>query len=56
MLWQQPEAQTVVLGRYSYIPILTAIGAAAILMLMISGALPLSLVGESLFHGSTISR
>lgn len=64
MLWGQLEAQTVELGREFYIPILTfvvlvalavpvwaAIGAAAILMLMISGALPLSLVGESLFHG-----
>ncbi len=64
MLWQQLEAQTVELGRDFYIPILTfvvlvvlavpvwaAIGAAAILMLMISGAMPLSLVGESLFHG-----
>jgi tripartite ATP-independent transporter DctM subunit len=64
MLWQQLEAQTVELGWDFYIPILTfvvlvalavpvwaAIGAAAILMLMISGALPLSLVGESLFHG-----
>jgi tripartite ATP-independent transporter DctM subunit len=64
MLWQQLEAQTVELGWDFYIPILTfvvlvalavpvwaAIGSAAILMLMISGALPLSLVGESLFHG-----
>ncbi|MFO7758233.1 MAG: TRAP transporter large permease [Roseovarius sp.] len=64
MLWQQLEAQTVELGPDFYIPILTfvvlvvlavpvwaAIGAAAILMLMISGAMPLSLVGESLFHG-----
>lgn len=64
MLWQQLENQTVILGWDFYIPILAfvillalavpvwaAIGSAAILMLMISGALPLSLVGESLFHG-----
>lgn len=64
MLWQQMESQTVILGWDFYIPIMVfaglvvlavpvwaAIGAAAILMLVISGALPLSLVGESLFHG-----
>jgi tripartite ATP-independent transporter DctM subunit len=64
MLWQQLEAQTVILGWDFYIPIIVfvilvalavpvwaSIGAAAILMLTISGALPLSLVGESLFHG-----
>lgn len=64
MLWQQLENQPVILGWDFYIPILAfvillalavpvwaAIGSAAILMLMISGALPLSLVGESLFHG-----
>ena len=64
MLWQQLQNQTVILGWDFYIPIMVfvvlvalavpvwaAIGSAAILMLMISGALPLSLVGESLFHG-----
>ncbi len=64
MLWQQMQEATVELGADFYIPILVfvvlialavpvwaAIGSAAILMLMISGALPLSLVGESLFHG-----
>jgi C4-dicarboxylate transporter DctM subunit len=64
MLWQQLENQTVILGWDFYIPIIAfailvslavpvwaAIGAAAILMLTISGALPLSLLGESLFHG-----
>ncbi|TDL90811.1 TRAP transporter large permease [Meridianimarinicoccus aquatilis] len=64
MLWQQLQNQPVILGADFYIPIIVfvilialavpvwaAIGSAAILMLMISGALPLSLVGESLFHG-----
>ena len=64
MLWNQLQTQTIVLGWDFYIPVLlfvvlvamatpvwAAIGAAAIAMLMISGALPLSLVGESLFHG-----
>ena len=64
MLFNQLQEQTVILGADFYIPILVfvllvalavpvwaSIGAAAILMLMISGALPLSLVGESLFHG-----
>ncbi|WGH78056.1 TRAP transporter large permease [Jannaschia ovalis] len=64
MLWQQLQNQTVILGWDFYgpvilfvvlvalaIPVWAAIGAAAILMLVISGALPLSLVGESLFHG-----
>jgi len=64
MLWQNLQNQPVVLGWDFYIPIMAfvglialavpvwaAIGSAAILMLMISGALPLSLVGESLFHG-----
>ena len=64
MLWQQMQEATVELGPDFYIPIAVfvllialavpvwaAIGSAAILMLMISGALPLSLVGESLFHG-----
>lgn len=64
MLWQQLEQQTVELGWDFYVPIMVfvllialavpvwaSIGAAAIIMLMMSGALPLSLVGESLFHG-----
>lgn len=64
MLWQQLQNQPVILGWDFYIPIIifvvlvslavpvwAAIGAAAILMLVISGALPLSLLGESLFHG-----
>jgi C4-dicarboxylate transporter DctM subunit len=33
------------------IPVWAAIGSAAIIMLIMSGALPLSLVGESLFDG-----
>ncbi len=33
------------------VPVWAAIGTAAIAMLLLSGALPLSLVGESLFHG-----
>ncbi|MEM9524059.1 MAG: TRAP transporter large permease [Pseudomonadota bacterium] len=64
MMWQQLANQTVELGWDFYIPVIVfvilialavpvwaAIGAAAILMLILSGALPLSLVGESLFHG-----
>ena len=64
MLWQQLQQQTVELGWEFYgpvlifvllvalaVPVWAAIGASAIAMLMISGALPLSLVGESLFHG-----
>ena len=64
MLWSQIQNQAVELGWEFYIPVLTfvilcalavpvwaAIGAAAILMLTISGALPLSLIGESLFDG-----
>ena len=64
MLWNQLESQTVILGWDFYgpvllfvllvalaVPVWAAIGSAAILMLVISGALPLSLVGESLFHG-----
>ncbi|MEZ5872821.1 MAG: TRAP transporter large permease [Nitratireductor sp.] len=63
MLWQQ-QLNTVELGWDFYLPVLVflvmaalavpvwaAIGAAAITMLMMSGALPLSLVGESLFDG-----
>jgi len=64
MLWSTLQNQAVELGIEFYIPVITfvglialavpiwaAIGAAAILMLLISGALPLSLVGESLFDG-----
>lgn len=64
MLWQQLQDQSVVLGWDFYgpvlifvglvalaVPVWAAIGAAAISMLVLSGALPLSLVGESLFHG-----
>lgn len=64
MLWNQLQEQTVILGWDFYGPILlfvllialavpvwAAIGSSAILMLLWSGSLPLSLVGESLFHG-----
>lgn len=63
MLWQQLN-QTVELGWDFYVPVLmfvalivlavpvwAAIGSAAILMLVMSGDLPLSLVGEKLFTG-----
>ncbi|MCV2886743.1 TRAP transporter large permease [Ruegeria aquimaris] len=63
MLWQQ-VGQTVELGWDFYLPVLlfvglialavpvwAAIGAAAITMLVMSGDLPLSAVGESLFTG-----
>jgi len=64
MLFNQLQSQTVELGWDFYgpvllfvclialaVPVWAAIGAAAIAMLVISGALPLSLVGESLFQG-----
>ena len=64
MLWNNLQTQTIELGWDFYVPVLlfvvlvatatpvwAAIGVAAVAMLMISGALPLSLVGESLFHG-----
>jgi tripartite ATP-independent transporter DctM subunit len=64
MLWNHLEQQAVILGWDFYLPVMifvglvalavpvwAAIGTAAIAMLMLSGALPLSLVGESLFHG-----
>lgn len=64
MLWNQLQNQAVVLGWDFYIPVLlfvglvalavpvwAAIGVGAISMLLLSGALPLSLVGESLFDG-----
>lgn len=63
MLWNNLQ-QTVELGWDFYLPVLlfvgliatavpvwAAIGSAAILMLIMSGDLPLSLVGESLFSG-----
>lgn len=63
MLWNQME-QSVILGWDFYgpvimfvvlvalaVPVWAAIGASAILMLVWSGALPLSLVGERLFSG-----
>ncbi len=63
MLWDHLN-QTVELGWEFYgpvllfvvlvalaVPVWAAIGASAIAMLLWSGALPLSLVGESLFHG-----
>ena len=62
MLWNSLN-QTVELGWDFYLPVImfvglialavpvwAAIGAAAITMLVMSGDLPLSLVGESLFH------
>lgn len=64
MLFQTIQDQTVVLGWDFYVPVIifvafcalavpiwAAIGSAAIVMLIMSGALPLSLVGESLFDG-----
>lgn len=64
MLWQHLQNQSLELGWEFYIPILlflglcalavpvwVSIGVAAIAMLLMSGALPLSLVGESLFDG-----
>ena len=64
MLFPTLQDQTVVLGWDFYgpvllfvvlcalaIPVWASIGAAAILMLLLSGALPLSLLGESLFDG-----
>jgi len=64
MMWQTLQNQAVILGWDFYVPVIVfvllvalavpvwaSIGAAAILMLMMSGALPLSLLGESLFHG-----
>ena len=64
MMWQQLQNQPIELGWDFFIPVAilvilialavpvwAAIGVASILMLMMSGALPLSLIGESLFHG-----
>ena len=64
MLWNQMQAEAVIIGWDFYGPILlflaliilgvpvwAAIGASAITMLVVSGVLPLSLFGESLFDG-----
>jgi tripartite ATP-independent transporter DctM subunit len=64
MLYDTLQDQSVVLGWDFYLPVIifvvfcalavpiwAAIGSAAIAMLFLSGALPLSLVGESLFDG-----
>ena len=64
MLWNTLNETPVVLGAAFYVPVAlfvllcalaipvwAAIGSSAILMLVMSGALPLSLVGESLFDG-----
>jgi C4-dicarboxylate transporter, DctM subunit len=64
MLFPSVEEQTVILGWDFFIPVIifaalcalgipiwASIGSAAIAMLLLSGALPLSLLGESLFDG-----
>lgn len=64
MMWQQMGAQALELGWDFYasvilfvvlvalaVPVWAAIGAATITMLLVSGALPLSLLGEKLFSG-----
>ena len=64
MMWQQLGAAELVLGWDFYgsvilfvvlvalaVPVWAAIGAATIMMLVVSGALPLSLMGEKLFTG-----
>ncbi|MDA0855782.1 MAG: TRAP transporter large permease [Proteobacteria bacterium] len=64
MLWNQLQDQAVTLGWDFYLPVImfvvlcalavpvwVSIGSAAILMLIMSEALPLSLIGESLFDG-----
>ena len=64
MLFDTLQDQSIILGWDFYLPVIVfvvfcalavpiwaAIGAAAIAMLFLSGALPLSLVGESLFDG-----
>ena len=64
MLWSQLQDQAVTLGWDFYLPVImfvvlcalavpvwVSIGSAAILMLVMSEALPLSLIGESLFDG-----
>ncbi|MDC0949084.1 TRAP transporter large permease [Gammaproteobacteria bacterium] len=64
MLWNQLQTHAVELGWDFYLPVLVfillvglavpvwaAIGSAAVLLLWMSGALPLALIGESLFNG-----
>ena len=64
MLWNQLQDQAVTLGWDFFLPVImfvvlcalavpvwVSIGSAAILMLIMSEALPLSLIGESLFDG-----
>lgn len=64
MLWQHINEQEIVLGADFYVPLIlfvvlcalavpvwAVIGVSAITMLVMSGALPLGLVGESLFDG-----
>ena len=63
MLWSQLQDQAVTLGWIFTscdhvrgncalaVPVWVSIGSAAILMLVMSEALPLSLIGESLFDG-----
>ena len=64
MLWSQLQDQAVTLGLDFYLPVITfvvlcalavpvwvSISSAAILMLVMSEALPISLIGESLFDG-----
>jgi len=64
MLWNTMQQQTIELGWSFYLPVIAfaalaslavpvwaAIGVASISMLVLSGDLPLSLVGESLFDG-----
>ena len=64
MMWQQMGEQSVILGADFYVPLIlfvllcalavpvwAVIGVSATTMLVMSGALPLTLVGESLFDG-----
>ena len=64
MMWQTIGAQTLELGWDFYLPVIifvglialavpvwAAIGTSTVLMLLMSGALPLGLVGEKLFSG-----
>ncbi|MEM9199002.1 MAG: TRAP transporter large permease [Pseudomonadota bacterium] len=64
MLWNQLQEQAVTIGWDFYgpvlffiflvalgVPVWASIGASAVAMLMVSQVLPLSLFGESLFHG-----
>ncbi|MGF1527959.1 MAG: TRAP transporter large permease [Candidatus Competibacterales bacterium] len=64
MLWNQMEQEAVIIGWEFYAPVIlfvvlvalavpvwAAIGASAVMMLVLSEVLPLSLLGESLFDG-----